>query len=65
MASPKDYSTSNKVQRYKIWAIIEEFADNLMKINGKCMDIGCGPGDTTKDFLLSSINSNGQIIGKE
>lgn len=64
MASPKDYNTFNKVQRYRISVIIEEFAENLVKISGKCMDIGCGPGDTTKEFLLPNIDSNGQIIGK-
>ncbi|KYN07910.1 Putative methyltransferase 235L [Cyphomyrmex costatus] len=63
MTSPKDYGASNKVQRYGVSAIIEEFAENLVKISGKCMDIGCGPGNITKEFLLPSIDSNGQIIG--
>ncbi|XP_018377663.1 PREDICTED: juvenile hormone acid O-methyltransferase-like [Trachymyrmex cornetzi] len=65
MASPKDYIAFNKFQRFNILIIIEEFAESLVKISGKCMDIGCGPGDTTKDFLLPSIDSYGQIIGTD
>lgn len=44
--------------------MIEEFAEVLANICGKCMDIGCGPGDKTKEFLLPSISLNAQIIGK-
>lgn len=64
MANPKDYIASNKVQKYKITVIIEEFAEDLMNICGKCMDVGCGPGDITKDFLLPVLGTNAQIIGK-
>ncbi|TGZ35776.1 Uncharacterized protein DBV15_12787, partial [Temnothorax longispinosus] len=65
MGSPRDYSTSNKVQKCKILPIIEEFSENLKGICGKCMDVGCGPGDITKDFLLPSLDSNAQIIGTD
>jgi len=65
MASPRDYSASNKQQKHKISTIIEEFSDDLMNIHGKCMDIGCGPGDLTKNLLLPTLGSNAQIIGKK
>lgn len=64
MASPKDYKMSNKVQKYRISFIIEEFAEDLVNICGKCMDVGCGCGDVTNDFLLPALGSNAQIIGK-
>lgn len=64
MASPKDYTISDKVQKYRITSIIEEFSDDLMKISGKCIDIGCGPGDITKELLLPILGPNAQIIGK-
>jgi len=65
MASPKDYNVSNKLQRYVISSIIEEFSEDLMNICGKCMDVGCGSGDTTKEFLLPNLGLNAKIIGKK
>jgi len=65
MTSPRDYSASNIVQKYRISTIIEEFSDDLANIHGKCMDIGCGPGDITKDFLLPTLGPNARIIGKK
>ena len=64
MENPKIYREFDKVQKIRISSIIEEFGEDLMNIRGKCMDIGCGPGDITKDFLLPSLDSNAQIIGK-
>jgi len=64
MENPRIYSEFDKVQKIRILSIIEEFGEDLMNIRGKCMDIGCGPGDITKDFLLPSLDSNAQIIGK-
>lgn len=64
MENPRIYSEFDKVQKNRISSIIEEFSEDLINIRGKCMDIGCGPGDITKDFLLPSLGSNAQIIGK-
>ncbi|KYN28220.1 PREDICTED: juvenile hormone acid O-methyltransferase-like [Trachymyrmex cornetzi] len=65
MENPRVYSEFDKVQKNRISSIIEEFCEDLMNIHGKCMDIGCGPGDITKDFLLPSLGSNAQIIGTD
>ncbi|XP_012530795.2 juvenile hormone acid O-methyltransferase [Monomorium pharaonis] len=65
MTSPKDYSESDTIQKYHITLIIEEFIEKLNNICGKCMDIGCGPGDTTKDFLLPALHPQAQIIGTD
>ncbi|KYN35469.1 Putative methyltransferase 235L [Trachymyrmex septentrionalis] len=65
MENPKIYREFDKVQKIRISSIIEEFGEDLMNIRGKCMDIGCGPGDITKDFLLPSLDSNAQIIGTD
>jgi len=65
MANPRDYSACNKLQKYKMSSIIEEFSEDLANMHGKCMDIGCGPGDVTKNFLLPTLGPNAQIIGKK
>ncbi|KAG5321873.1 JHAMT methyltransferase, partial [Pseudoatta argentina] len=65
MENPRIYSECDKVQKNRISSIIEEFSEDLINIRGKCMDIGCGPGDITKNFLLPSLDSNAQIIGTD
>ncbi|XP_071560683.1 juvenile hormone acid O-methyltransferase-like [Temnothorax nylanderi] len=65
MGSPKDYIASNEVQKCKILSIIDEFSEDLKDVHGKCMDIGCGPGDTTKEFVLPNLGSDAQIIGTD
>ncbi|XP_039306344.1 juvenile hormone acid O-methyltransferase-like [Solenopsis invicta] len=65
MISPEDYSAHDKVQKYRIALVIEEFAENLINIRGKCMDVGCGPGDATKDLLLPALGSDARIIGTD
>ncbi|XP_011878407.1 PREDICTED: NADH dehydrogenase [ubiquinone] 1 alpha subcomplex assembly factor 5-like [Vollenhovia emeryi] len=65
MQNPKVYRTSNNLQKCKIKFIIEEFSEELKDVCGKCMDIGCGPGDVTKELLLPNLGSNAQIIGTD
>ncbi|XP_077277072.1 juvenile hormone acid O-methyltransferase-like [Temnothorax americanus] len=65
MGSPNNYIASNEVQKSKILHIIDEFSEDLKDVRGKCMDIGCGPGDTTKNFLLPNLGSDAQIIGTD
>ncbi|TGZ49823.1 putative methyltransferase, partial [Temnothorax longispinosus] len=65
MGSPKGYMTSDEARKCYILSILDEFSENLKDVRGKCMDVGCGPGDITKDFLLPSLGSNAQIIGTD
>jgi hypothetical protein len=36
-----------------------------MKMSGKCMNIGCGPGYATKEILLPVLHENAKVIGKK
>jgi len=65
MENPANYASSDDTQRRSVSYLIEEFADDLIKISGKCMDIGCGPGSITKNILLPSLDPNATIIGKQ
>lgn len=63
MVNPEAYAASNALQKCNVAAIVEEFVDELETMNGKCMDIGCGPGDITKGIVLPALDSNAVIIG--
>jgi len=58
------YIASNRSQREKAFAITDEFNEYLKNISGKCIDIGCGPGDVTKDIILPALDPNAIVIGK-
>jgi len=62
---PLLYALSNQVQRENVKTIIDEFDENLKNVSGKCMDIGCGPGDITKEIILPALDPNATIIGKK
>jgi len=62
---PLMYASNNQLQREKVKAIINEFDENLKNVSGKCMDIGCGPGDITKEIILPALDPNATIIGKK
>ncbi|KAL6262963.1 hypothetical protein P5V15_005751 [Pogonomyrmex californicus] len=63
--NPSMYVENNKLQKEKALALINEFSENLKNISGKCMDIGCGPGDVTKNIFLPALNSNAVVIGTD
>lgn len=65
MANPTEYLSSNYIQTFNIQQIINEFDDELAVMSGKCMDIGCGPGDITKNILLEALASDAKMIGKK
>ncbi|XP_070166753.1 juvenile hormone acid O-methyltransferase-like isoform X2 [Polyergus mexicanus] len=62
---PKEYTSFNKLQKYIVLNLIDEFEEELIQMSGKCMDIGCGPGDITKNVLLPALNPNTVITGTD
>ncbi|KYN07916.1 Biotin synthesis protein BioC [Cyphomyrmex costatus] len=59
------YTLYNNLQRKKAFDLIDEFEEYLKSVSGKCIDIGCGPGDITKDMVLPALDSNAVIIGTD
>ncbi|XP_011068144.1 PREDICTED: uncharacterized protein LOC105154363, partial [Acromyrmex echinatior] len=59
------YIASNTSQREKAIAITDEFNEYLKNVSGKCIDIGCGPGDVTKDIILPALDPNAVVIGTD
>lgn len=64
MVNPVAYASSNTLQQCNVSAIMDEFADELETMDGKCMDIGCGPGDITKNIVLPALGAKAVMIGK-
>ncbi|XP_012227039.1 juvenile hormone acid O-methyltransferase-like [Linepithema humile] len=65
MADPEKYALTDDLQKSKVTNLIDEYADDLINMSGKCMDIGCGPGDITKELLLPALDSKAEIIGTD
>lgn len=65
MENPTEYVSSDNVQQHNATRFIDEYSDDLKTMSGKCMDIGCGPGDITKNILLPALPASATIIGKK
>ncbi|CAL1678384.1 unnamed protein product [Lasius platythorax] len=65
MINPEQYVLSNNVCKSNASLVINEFAKELKNISGKCMDVGCGPGDITRHILLPVLNSKATMIGTD
>ncbi|KAL6424646.1 hypothetical protein ACFW04_009969 [Cataglyphis niger] len=65
MAESAQYVLFDNVSRSNISLILKEFDKDLKNISGKCMDVGCGRGDKTKDILLPSLDTNATMIGTD
>ena len=64
-SNPFKYTLNNNLQREKASDVIDEFEEYLKGISGKCLDIGCGPGDITKEMILPALDPNAVVIGKK
>lgn len=64
MLDPLIYNLCNTLQQQKASNLIKEFADELINMRGKCIDIGCGSGNITKHILLPAVDTNAVITGR-
>ncbi|XP_011136436.2 juvenile hormone acid O-methyltransferase-like [Harpegnathos saltator] len=64
MVNPSKYSQVN-IQRVHVQRLIDEFEEEIKHMSGKCMDIGCGPGDLTRDILLPALDSKAVVTGTD
>lgn len=61
---PQEYLNRSITQRNNIKNLISEFKNELKVKSGKCMDVGCGPGNSTFELLLPALHPNATLIGK-
>ncbi|CAL1687505.1 unnamed protein product [Lasius platythorax] len=63
--SPEEYVSFDELQKCRVLNLIDEFEEELIDMSGKCMDIGCGPGDITKNILLQALDPNAVLLGTD
>ncbi|XP_072747976.1 juvenile hormone acid O-methyltransferase-like [Anoplolepis gracilipes] len=63
--NPIKYVSCNDLQKSNVLNLVDEFEEDLIQMSGTCMDIGCGPGDITKNILLPALNPNAVMIGTD
>lgn len=64
MDQAKEYlKQSNGVQTVVITSLLDEFEDEIKKMKGKIMDIGCGPGNHTRNLLLPKFPKDTIVVG--
>ncbi|CAK9820953.1 Juvenile hormone acid O-methyltransferase [Anthophora plagiata] len=61
----KEYANASKAQYRDALDVIEEFEKELSEMKGKCIDIGCGPGDVTKKLILPRLSPEAELVGTD
>ncbi|XP_017878015.1 juvenile hormone acid O-methyltransferase [Ceratina calcarata] len=59
----EEYVNASKTQYRDALDVIEEFEKELSEMKGKCVDVGCGPGDVTKRLILPRLSSEAELVG--
>ncbi|XP_076628284.1 juvenile hormone acid methyltransferase [Colletes latitarsis] len=65
MFMAEEYVNASKVQYQDAMDIIEEFDKEISETKGKCIDVGCGPGEVTKRLLLPKLPSGVEVVGAD
>ncbi|XP_032688155.1 juvenile hormone acid O-methyltransferase-like [Odontomachus brunneus] len=65
MVNPVKYTQTNNLSHSGVQHLLHEFEEELLRMSGKCIDIGCGPGDVTRYTLLPALHPNAVVIGTD
>ncbi|XP_015127082.1 juvenile hormone acid O-methyltransferase [Diachasma alloeum] len=65
MNNPEGYVRSMQLQYRDAREVIEEFAEEFKAMDGRIIDIGCGPGTVLKDLLLPKVGGNAIVVGAD
>lgn len=47
-----------------IESTLDEFEDICKKMKGKCLEIGCGPGNYSRELILPRLSPECSLVGK-
>ncbi|XP_015115624.1 juvenile hormone acid O-methyltransferase isoform X2 [Diachasma alloeum] len=65
MNRPEEYAASNGLQYRDVNNLIKEFPEDFREMQGRVIDVGCGPGNITKDLLLPNVGKDAMVIGAD
>ncbi|XP_049315230.1 juvenile hormone acid O-methyltransferase-like [Bactrocera dorsalis] len=65
MNQPNEYAATNATQIRNILELIGQFSEEFRNMNGRIIDIGCGPGNTTRDVLVPCVGREAVIVGAD
>ncbi|KAG7197701.1 hypothetical protein KM043_014461 [Ampulex compressa] len=65
MNLPKEYENASALQFNDVMDIVEEFTKEISEMEGKCIDIGCGPGNVTALLILPKLPPQAELVGAD
>ncbi|KAK2580687.1 hypothetical protein KPH14_007785 [Odynerus spinipes] len=65
MERVEEYLNANKLQYRDTSEIVEEFDKEIGEMRGRCVDIGCGPGDVTTELILPKLPRDALLVGAD
>ncbi|XP_060821495.1 juvenile hormone acid O-methyltransferase [Bombus pascuorum] len=65
MNTVEEYINASKLQYRDAFDIVEEFKEEMSEMRGKCIDIGCGPGDVTNKLILPRLSLEAELVGTD
>ncbi|XP_058792064.1 juvenile hormone acid O-methyltransferase [Phymastichus coffea] len=63
MNGVQDYLEAHQLQTRDANDVIEEFQDEIAKMQGCCLDIGCGPASTTRKLFMPKLPADATVVG--
>ncbi|KAF3423812.1 hypothetical protein E2986_09057 [Frieseomelitta varia] len=65
MESAEEYVNSSTSQYRDALDFVEEFKKEMSEMKGRCIDIGCGPGDVSKELILPKLSPDAELVGAD
>lgn len=65
MNALKEYLGAHEMQTRDAINVVDEFSDEISKMHGRCIDLGCGPGTVTRNIIIPKLPHDATVIGKK